>query len=1250
MKRTLNLLLLTFLLVVSNLTFSGVLDDAWKAFNENDRTSGRILFKKALSNPTDKPEAYIGLAIMDYKDGKVESAYQNFVSFFEISNDPYPYLYALWSSGVLISMQQKLPAEKIEFMNKILKDPRANGTIKAMISGQLGYDAIAKNNIEKSADFFAAIKSIDQWQLVGEFDNISGSGFDKDYPPVSESSNKIEFENKVKAKVKWFTLPMPRNDKWVDFAYCFNFSNSIIFAQSFVKSPIEQDVYLRLGVSGAMKVWINDALVGAESEDRNTDLDVYTYKTHLAKGNNRILIQIGESDANQANFLLRLTDEKGIPLEGLTVSAEPQPYTKQTSIKTESIPLFSETYFENKITQNPRSILNYYMLSEVYLRNDKVYEARKVLFKARELAPNSTYISRKLMEAFMRDGNETDQSKEWENLKKIDPDNIMSLQSLYSEAEQKEDIDEMEKIVNKMEKLYGRDEKIIAYKMQIAALREKTEDIVKLGEEGYKNYPDVLAFVETKSAIENEINKNLKGAISVYEKFLKNNYSEEAKTNLSSLYFKNGSPDKGIKIYEQILKVKPYAVGYMDDLTEYFTEVKEYDKAIRYAEQALQYTPYIGSYWANLGKVYYAMNDDTKAIENLKKATYYSPNDYDTKKLLRKLLDKKDLYEYFEKADINKIINGPVTVPVTQDDNAVVLHDEIQKIIYAEGGSEEKEIIVTKILSKSGVDNWKEYQISYNSYSQRLIVEEAKITKPNGSKSEAERNGSYLVFTGLEVGDIVTIIYRLENYNYGTLASEFWEKHNLNGFYPRQHVKVSYIIPKNKKFNYKTSNFNAEPKKSTIENIYDLYVWELKDEPSLISERFMPPLTDVGKYVHISSIPDWNYIAGVYADMSTTKAKANYEVKELVNTLFKDKKGISETEKAKIIYEWILENIHYSYVPFRQSGLVPQKASTTINTKLGDCKDLSTLFVSMAKEVGLKANLVLINTHNNGEKDLRLPSLDFNHCIAKVTADGKLYYLELTYPQLSFGSQTSGNIGALSLNIPNEPSTVINNLEVLKKPNSVRNDVYRETEIKFDNNDITINRKNIHYGAFAASRREDYQEKSKDEKEKAVQQTVSKAFNKPVKLNFTEWDDLNALNDSTVCTYNFTVKGGLNEIGGMKLFEIPWMDAEITPSFLSTDKRNYNINFWQYDYVDKMTEVIKIKIPDGKSLIEVPKSQTFNYKNTSYSLDYKVLNNQLIAQRKVVYGEKVIPNESYEEFKEFFNKIIQEDHKQVGFK
>jgi len=165
-----------------------------------------------------------------------------------------------------------------------------------------------------------------------------------------------------------------------------------------------------------------------------------------------------------------------------------------------------------------------------------------------------------------------------------------------------------------------------------------------------------------------------------------------------------------------------------------------------------------------------------------------------------------------------------------------------------------------------------------------------------------------------------------------------------------------------------------------------LYVWEKNSQEALKYEDKMPPMDDVTNMLYISSIPDWKFVSDWYNNIASAKARSSYEIKTVVTDLFSGKGNIDELTKVKMIYNYITSNIAYSSVPFRQSGIVPQNPSTVVNTRIGDCKDVSTLFVSMCKEAGITANLALANTRDRGQNTLLLPSIDFNHCYIRHIA------------------------------------------------------------------------------------------------------------------------------------------------------------------------------------------------------------------------------------------------------------------------
>jgi tetratricopeptide (TPR) repeat protein len=1229
--------------------YEGNLKKGWDAFNTNHRDEAKKYFNLAAKEAKTKSEALLALSLLSWNEGKNEEAFTHFQQFYTITPNPYPYVYALWMTGSVNSSYEKKSTEHQQFLKKICADPKANGTMKALAYHMLGSHYMQTWDFEAAKKEFNNMGAITEWQLAGSFDNTSGSGFDKAHAPITNPQQTAEFVNKVGAKVKWFPVKSNRHDKWLDFSYHFDYDNSIIYAQTYANSPADQDVIVRVGVSGSIKVWVNDKLIITEAEERNTDLDTYNATAKLKKGYNRILVQVGISDLDRGNFMLRLTDEEANPISGIKYTSEEQTYTAATSYESKTIPLFAESFFESKTKEEPTILLNYILLSETYLRNDKAYEARKALHSIRNTAPQSSFLAFRFINVYSRLKNETELSKEVEWLKENDSQNILSIALFIEEAKNKEDYDEVERLVNQMEKAFGLKENVIEEKLQLAAKRQKYDEMIRIVNEAYATYPDHYSFVYFKYLIEIEANKNIKAGIAILEKYLKKNFNESASRELVNLYMKSGSPEKGLKYFEELIKFMPYATGFYNSMADLHFNLQNYPKALEWEKKAIEQAPYIGAYWGKAGKMYQEQNKKEEAKEAYRKAIYYAPNSYEVRKKLRKLEDKKEVFSYFQQPDVYDIYKKSPKADKFPDDNSLILHNEVQRVIYTEGGWEEKNILLIKVFNSAGIDNFKEYSLSHNSYTEKLTVEKAEVIKANGNKIAAEVNDNYVVFTALEAGDAIHITHRIESYAGGKLAGHFWNKFNFNYFYPIQTAKYSLLAANNKQFNYKVSNTELKPLIKPADDFL-LYVWEKKDQPSLKDEVYMPPLTDVGQVLYLSSITDWNYVANWYADISATKATSDFEVKEVVNQLFEGKTKLTELEKAKIIYEYIVKNIRYSSISFRQSAYIPQKASKTINTKLGDCKDVSTLFVAMAKEMGLKANLVLVDTRDNGEKDMLLPSIEFNHCIAQVKADGKNYFIELTSDNLPFGTCTSTLNKALALSIPREVSTTPHQLVALSMDNHPVNEVRRQTEIRIVNNDLSIKRKNTRKGIFASGYRNQYNNIGKEAQEKQMLQTVSEDFKSAVKLTSFNFKNLDNLEESLESEITLEVKNGLTEVGGMKILSLPWVDREKSLDFIAAEKRITPMNFWYHDGSEVNHEVITLILPAGKTLAEVPASQTLNCKAMSYKITYKAEQGKLTVIRETTFKQDVINPEDYQQFKEFVTKVMEADSKQIAIK
>ena len=272
------------------------------------------------------------------------------------------------------------------------------------------------------------------------------------------------------------------------------------------------------------------------------------------------------------------------------------------------------------------------------------------------------------------------------------------------------------------------------------------------------------------------------------------------------------------------------------------------------------------------------------------------------------------------------------------------------------------------------------------------------------------------------MNDCIYIKYKIRDFFTGELSNHFWDDFNFNKFYPIENVRYALIMPNNREIYYRGQNMNSEPaiKKEIGNNT--LYVWQMKNIEAVKYEAGMPSLDQVGMTLYFSTIKNWDYIAKWYLNLTNSKTVVNYEIKEKVAELLKGKENLTEKDKIKIIYEYIIKNITYSSVPFRQSAFIPQKARDVLATMIGDCKDMATLFITMLKAIDVKADYVLVNTRNEGANTNALPGIYFNHVIARVNIDGKPMLFDLTARDYPFGTLPEGDIDSFALVVKQDDS------------------------------------------------------------------------------------------------------------------------------------------------------------------------------------------------------------------------------------
>jgi hypothetical protein len=414
----------------------------------------------------------------------------------------------------------------------------------------------------------------------------------------------------------------------------------------------------------------------------------------------------------------------------------------------------------------------------------------------------------------------------------------------------------------------------------------------------------------------------------------------------------------------------------------------------------------------------------------------------------------------------------------------------------------------------------------------------------------------------------------------------------------------------------------------------------------------MPSFEDVVPRLHVSSIESWDEVANWYSDLVRKQLKEDKTIEDTFNSIFPEGYSqLSENERAEKIYNYVTGDFNYSYVSFRQSGFVPQKPSKTIKTKLGDCKDFSSLFLVLAKKAELDVNIVLILTSDYGKNVLVLPSTDFNHAIVRVMIDGKPQFLELTDKYLPYKALPLSLREAKALIIPFENDSKNAQLMTIKNESRKQAVMKSESIIKFeeDNSKIELSTEaSAHLASYYVELFESYKEKTLEDE---LQNEISNRTTLQVKLQNVNEHNYNESDGKFTFKTELASDIKTNKIGDLLTLSIPYFVNPYNYSVIQAKERSFPIEYKQYENADAYEETIKIKLSEDFEFKDIPSDNSFDFKAHSYQVSFKkVKPNELEVKVYSTMNLNDIMPEDYEEFKSYVEDVLDTREILVSFK
>jgi transglutaminase-like putative cysteine protease len=262
-------------------------------------------------------------------------------------------------------------------------------------------------------------------------------------------------------------------------------------------------------------------------------------------------------------------------------------------------------------------------------------------------------------------------------------------------------------------------------------------------------------------------------------------------------------------------------------------------------------------------------------------------------------------------------------------------------------------------------------------------------------------------FTGLERNAIVEYRYSIRK-DYAFRNDQWFIQNSLPTMRNRYRLTVPRFLVTDYKWswNYKPYNYsefpplvvdNPEISETQKYKAKIRYIWDLRDIPAFEPDPMMPPYSLYWAQVKFSpetwkkwdDIAKWFYGYHFKPQLQTTGIVAQVAT-ELTDG------ASTPLERMARLYQYV-RNLRYIAIDLGDGGYRPTGPAVTIERKYGDCKDKSTLLISMLRSLSFKAEPVLMLTASAGATDVRFPSLGFDHMIVKATLpDSSIVWLDPT--------------------------------------------------------------------------------------------------------------------------------------------------------------------------------------------------------------------------------------------------------------
>ncbi|NOY75318.1 MAG: transglutaminase domain-containing protein [Kiritimatiellaeota bacterium] len=349
--------------------------------------------------------------------------------------------------------------------------------------------------------------------------------------------------------------------------------------------------------------------------------------------------------------------------------------------------------------------------------------------------------------------------------------------------------------------------------------------------------------------------------------------------------------------------------------------------------------------------------------------------------------------------------------------NAICVRDDIQYTVNTDHSTGSVRNQAFYLLKDVASENYGGILMRDSPPDYELTIENARIIYPDGSYreitdnkvSDAFRHIRYhqLKFPGAKALCLIQFTLKYSSAP-KTQLRDFNKEFILQRKIPTISSKLTVRVPPKQYFRYKLYHSDATPMKSEGE-YSKITSFDLGELPAMEPLPYDPPFRDCVIRLQLSSMRNWTEFRKWVARIMDDSDEVDEKTADLARKIAKSAE--SDVQKLKALYEFICD-FRYESTPIGARAFRPRLPSEVCGTRYGDCKDKANTLVALARVLGIKGYIALLNRQSTTDPDF--PGWQFNHAVAffpKLKGFPNGIWCDATDGSTPFASLPPGDIG-----------------------------------------------------------------------------------------------------------------------------------------------------------------------------------------------------------------------------------------------